>query len=247
MRTTYLLADLCLSVLAVCQYMDQQYVESVCSPDMNITAGQLIPPCISVEIIQGQCEPNGTQPLDLAAYAQCLCNEPSTFFRDWLGCRSCIEAHGGMSEGEQVEYAGLLSSVSSSLCGGLTTAKFEDVFATMEATMTRNASRNTKVGDSFPSSTAVSLYYNYTGTYPQGPGVITGTAMVAPGRMSGQESLTTPTSTAKGVSMSKAVKTEVSSVWSHDSFPPSLNDAAPIGNTAVMGLMAAAGGIVFAL
>lgn len=150
---------------------NQEYLDSVCSPSVNGGTGA-IPPCISIKSIQQQCKPNGTQPLDYVAHAQCLCNGPSTFFSDWLGCRNCILIHGGMTQRNHDTYADILSAASSSLCGGTPTAKFEDIFATVESKATPVASGSTVFSDLFPSSTAVSLYYTASGT--QGPGAITG-------------------------------------------------------------------------
>lgn len=173
MRNALLLAVPCLSTLAIGQTVrDQQYIDSVCSPSVNVTAGSTIPPCISVKNIQQKCEPNGTQPQDLAAHAQCLCNKPSSFFVDWLGCSNCMYAHGGITGGEMIAYDRILMWASSSLCSGLKTAKFDDIFSSLEPQMKTYATDDTGISDSFPSSTAASLYY--TADSVQGPGVITG-------------------------------------------------------------------------
>jgi hypothetical protein len=177
MRHALLLAVSCVplaqSNLVVRQTVpDQQYLDSVCSPSLNGAVGETIPPCISIKTIQQQCKPNGTQPLDFAAHAQCLCNTPSTFFQDWLGCRHCILVHGGMTQRDHDTYANILSAASSSICSGTPTAKFEDVFATLEPKAIPVATGSTVFNDQFTSSTAVSLYYTASGV--QGPGVITG-------------------------------------------------------------------------
>jgi hypothetical protein len=178
MRKTLLLAasfvSLARSDLAARQNApNQEYLDSVCSPSVDGATGA-IPPCISIKSIQQQCKPNGTQPLDYAAHAQCLCNAPSTFFSDWLGCRNCILIHGGMTQRDHDTYDNILSAASSSICSGTPTARFEDIFAMVESKATPVASGSTVFSDLFPSSTAVSLYYTASGT--QGPGAITGTS-----------------------------------------------------------------------
>jgi hypothetical protein len=154
----------------------QEYLDSVCSPSVNGTTDVTIPPCISIKSIQQQCRPNGTQPLDYVAHAECLCNSPSTFFSDWLGCRDCILVHGGMTQRGHDTYAHILSAASSALCSGTPTAKFEDIFATLEPKASPVVTGSTVFSDQFPSSTAVSLYYTTSGV--QGPGAITGRSMI---------------------------------------------------------------------
>lgn len=173
MMTALLLSISSIPSLAVGQTApNQQYLDSVCSPSVNGTTGSTIPPCISVTTIQQQCKPNGTQPLDFAAHAQCICNAPSTYFSDWLGCRNCILVHGGMTQRDHDTYANVLTAASSSLCTGTPTAKFEDIFATLEPKVTPVVTGATTFGDQFTSSTAVSLYYTVSSV--QGPGAITG-------------------------------------------------------------------------
>jgi hypothetical protein len=145
------------------------YLTSVCSP--NITNPNPIPPCISVNTIESLCTPNGTTPLAYQAHAQCICNAPSTFFQDWLGCRRCLVTHGGLSEREFNGFRGVLAAASSSLCSGTPTTDFAAIFAS--ATPTGGAAQGaTTYSDQYPSSSAVSLYYTPSGV--QGPGAITG-------------------------------------------------------------------------
>jgi hypothetical protein len=180
MRTTILLAASCVSLARSNSIVrdtapDQQYINSVCSPNVTATAGATIPPCVSIKTIQQECAPNGTQPLDFVAHAECLCNAPSTFFSDWLGCRNCILTHGGMTQRDHDTYANILSAASSSLCTGTPTAKFEDICATVESKATPVATGSTVFNDQFTSATAVSLYYTASGV--QGSGAITGRSL----------------------------------------------------------------------
>jgi hypothetical protein len=145
------------------------YLNSVCSP--NISNPNPIPPCISVNTIETLCTPNGTTPLAYQAHAQCLCNTPSTFFQDWLGCRRCLVTHGGLSEREFNGFRAVLAAASSSLCSGTPTTNFAAIFAS--ATPSGGAAQGpTTYSDQYPSSSAVSLYYTPSGV--QGPGTITG-------------------------------------------------------------------------
>lgn len=150
------------------------YLDSVCAP--NITNPNPIPPCISIDTIQSLCAPNGTTPLAYQASAQCLCNPPSTFFSDWLGCRRCLVTHGGLSEREYNGFSGVLAAASTQLCSGTPTTDFAAIFAT--ATASGGAAQGaTTSSDAYPSQSAVSLYYTPPG--PQGPGSITGKSMSA--------------------------------------------------------------------
>jgi hypothetical protein len=148
--------------------VSQDYLNSVCSP--NITNPTVIPPCISVSTIEGLCKPNGTSSLAYQASAECLCNAPSTYFVDWVGCRKCLEVHGGMSELEYNGYVLQASAASSSMCSGTPTTNIAGVFSA--AVFTGTPTGATTSSDQFPSNSAVSLYYTAPG--PQGPGTITG-------------------------------------------------------------------------
>jgi hypothetical protein len=122
--------------------------------------------------IQGQCAPNNTKPLGYEGMAECLCNAPSTFFADWIGCRQCLEFHGGFSEQELARYSLVINSVSNAICTGTPTAQFADYFTSINAVVGAVSSGATTTGDQAPSQIAVSLYY--TAPDAQGPGAITG-------------------------------------------------------------------------
>jgi hypothetical protein len=176
------------STLVIRQMQSQRYLDSVCSPNITVTSGTTIPPCISVQTIQAACAPKGTLSSDYLGHAECLCSPPSTFFADWLGCRNCLLVHGGskwipsllgwsaliwaVTQRDHDTYASILSSASNVLCSGTPTAKFNDIFSTLEAKQTPDATGGTAFSDQYPSSTAVSLYYTAPG--PQGSGAITG-------------------------------------------------------------------------
>ena len=148
------------------------YLDSVCSPNVTDTSGTL-PPCISVINIQGQCAPNNTDALGYEAMAQCLCNEPSTFFSDWIGCRECLEFHGGLTGQDLARYSIVIESVSNAICTGTPTAQFADYFTSIDGAVAISYSgTDTVTSDQAPSQTAVSLYYTAPGA--QGPGSITG-------------------------------------------------------------------------
>jgi hypothetical protein len=148
------------------------YINSVCSPPGP--AGQPIPPCISIVTIETQCSPNGTSSLAYEASAECLCNTPSTFFSDWVGCRECLLFHGGLSQQEFNRATGVISLVSSTMCGAgaSPTDKFAAIYSSADVAFTSVVDGATVSSDAALSQTAVSLYYTAPGM--QGPGSITG-------------------------------------------------------------------------
>jgi hypothetical protein len=148
------------------------YINSVCSPNVTVTPGVTLPPCISINNIQGQCAPNGTAPLDYLASAECICNPPSTFFADWQGCQNCLFVHGARSQQDKDTYSVVISSVSQALCTGTPTADFAALFSTIAGQVSRVTTGASISSDQYPSQTAVSFYYTASGT--QGPGAITG-------------------------------------------------------------------------
>lgn len=154
------------------QTVDQDYLDSICSPNVTLSASATLPPCISVINIQGQCAPNNTSPLDYEAMSQCLCNAPSTFFQDWLGCRQCLEYHGGLSQQALARYSVVITSVSNAVCTGTPTAVFADYYTNIAGAVGAVSTGATGTSDQSPSQTAVSLYYTPSGV--QGPGAITG-------------------------------------------------------------------------
>jgi hypothetical protein len=150
----------------------ETYFASVCTPNITVSAGTVIPPCISVTTIEEQCRPNGTSPLDYLAHAECMCSPPSTYFADWAGCLNCLSVHGAHSQEDANKFSIIMSSASSELCTGTPTAEFESIFSTVADTVPDATSGATILSDQFPSQSAVSLYY--TPPTIQGPGLITG-------------------------------------------------------------------------
>lgn len=129
--------------------VNQDYINSVCSPNVTSSTGTL-PPCISITNIESQCQPNGTQPIDYLASAQCLCNAPSTFFADWQGCRRCLYIHGALDQQDLDTYSVIISSASQALCTGTPTAEFAAVFSSVANTVARVTSGATVSSDQYP-------------------------------------------------------------------------------------------------
>jgi len=155
----------------------QDYLNSVCSPNITITPGAVIPPCVSVVNIETQCRPNGTTPLDYLAHAECMCSPPSTYFADWIACRQCLYLHGGLTQLALNQFSAIISAASNSLCTGTPTAVFQSIFPSVQSAGASVTSGSTVFSDQFPSQTAVSLYYTASGK--QGTGAITGSAAAA--------------------------------------------------------------------
>lgn len=147
----------------------------VCYPDIKSGAAA---PCVEIANIESACQPNGTQPIDYEAHAQCMCN--GSYFVDWRACQSCLLVHGLRSERDTAYWDRVLSVASSALCTGTPTAEFRSIFASAQGN-TKDApfatSGDTKSSDRFPGQTDVSLYYTASGTH--GPGAITGAAASA--------------------------------------------------------------------
>jgi hypothetical protein len=149
--------------------VDEAYINSVCSPK---TKEAPLPPCVSIVNIENQCMPNGTAPINYLAHAQCMCSPPSSFFADWRGCQNCQLAHGARSEQDINKAFALISSASNALCTGTPTARFRDLYSTLDNKAAVTLSGATTSNDRAPSQTAVSIYYTASGV--QGPGVIAG-------------------------------------------------------------------------
>ncbi|KAM3073426.1 hypothetical protein ACMFMF_006632 [Clarireedia jacksonii] len=218
------------------------YLDSVCSP--NVTDSSTIPPCISITTIQTLCNPNGTSSSDLLSSAQCMCG--GSFFSDWLGCLNCNYVHGARSDAEVSAYKSIISTVSNELCTGTPTASFAALFSSAGGADVSVGGTET---DKYPSQTAVSLYYTYTGSGSQGPGVVTGTAGAATttsgatvtGSPAGS-STTAAKTTGAGQTTSK---TSATAATGSASSPTSSSGAAPTGvMRGVWGM--AVGGIVMA-
>ncbi|PQE13928.1 collagen Mcl1 protein [Rutstroemia sp. NJR-2017a BBW] len=219
------------------------YLDSVCSP--NVTGSSTIPPCISITTIQTLCLPNGTSSSDFLSSAQCMCS--GSFFSDWLGCLNCDYVHGGRSDAEVSAYHSIISTVSNELCTGTPTAAFAALFSSAGGEDVAVGGTGT---DKYPSQTAVSLYYTYTGSGSQGPGVVTGTAGAA--TTSGTVSTGSPTgtsttaakTTSAGQTASKTSATAATGTGSPSSSTSS-GGAAPTGvMRGVLGMVV--GGMVMA-
>lgn len=176
-----------------------------------------------------------------------------------------------MTQRDHDTYANILTAASSSLCTGTPTAKFEDVFATLESKATPVATGSTVFSDRFTSSTAVSLYYTASGV--QGPGAITGRFSFECSSIRGwltkflgsatgaTASIATIATTANmdpstsggksgsaGATVGSAGTTAAGGASkSQGATPTSKNGALPTKSAALGGIMAAAGGAVFAL
>lgn len=144
------------------------YLNRMCSPEFTVTPGAVVPPCISVRNIQGQCEPKVNSSSELLAHARCLCDPPSSFFSDWAGCQQCLFAHGGRSQANLDTFNTVVQSASAALCTGTPTADFAALYASAGGRVTPVTTGGTVSSDRFPSQTAVSLYFTPPG--PQGPG-----------------------------------------------------------------------------
>jgi hypothetical protein len=150
---------------------EEAYLKSVCSPNITVTLGVTIPPCISIINIETQCEPNGTQPIQYLAHAECMCSG-SSYFADWKACQNCLYVHGGRSQLDINGVLPIINSASNILCTGTPTAAFKQIFASVSEKATITPSGASVSSDKYPSQTAVSLYYTASGV--QGPGAITG-------------------------------------------------------------------------
>lgn len=175
--------------------------QQVCQPTGTSSSG-VTPPCQEIANIESACQPNGTEPIDYEAHAQCMCN--GSYFNDWVGCQKCLEVHGLRSERDTYHYVSVLSQASKGLCTGTPTAAFSDYFASAGSVVPPATSGNTVSSDEYPGKTDVSLYYTPSGT--QGPGAITGSAASAthragatpPGAESAATTTTPSTTTALG-------------------------------------------------
>lgn len=168
-QTIPVLSTILLASLAAADTADS-YIQSVCQPDVTPA-----PPCQAIINIESACQPNGTEPLDYLAHAECMCN--GGFFPNWLGCLDCYYVHGNRSSGNVAAFNTILSSASNALCTGTPTARFADIFANISNSNGPQDGSVTSLKDQFPSQTAVSLYYTASG--PQGVGAITGSATLA--------------------------------------------------------------------
>jgi hypothetical protein len=233
---------------------EEAYLSQVCTP-----SGVPQAPCQLIIDIEAACQPNGTSPLAFAAHQQCMCG--GSFFSDWLGCLSCLTAHGGRSPSQSAVFSAILSSASNSLCTGTPTASFAAIFASLTNAppqATGAAATATQMSDQYPSQTAVSLYFTASGN--QGPGAITGSAAQATatggggtaGGTSGAAVSSGATATgAVGSSASSAAGsgTEVGSVSAPSTSKASSASAAGVGAMAtanVFGGLLAVGGLVVA-
>ena len=172
--------------------------EALCRPDYE--DGETIPPCISIEYIEAQCQPNGTQPIHLDGHAQCMCG--GSFFAEKLACERCLTIHGFRSELDYTHYSDVLSIASEALCTGTPSAAYASIFSSARDNQPFPSSGASVASDEADGDTAVSLYYTATG--PQGAGEITGAAASATPEITTSstsdedDSETTTTTTATG-------------------------------------------------
>jgi hypothetical protein len=146
--------------------------DNECSPSATDLTGTVVPPCISVTTIESLCKPNGTQPADYLASAQCMCSPPSSFFADWMACRKCLYLHGGISQFDLNQVSVIIQAASTAMCTGTPTAAFSAIYSSAQTAGAAVTSGATTYIDQYPGNPAVSLYYTPTG--PQGPGVMGG-------------------------------------------------------------------------
>lgn len=145
------------------------------SPEGGITA-----PCVEIATIAWACQPNGMEPLDYEAHAQCMCNR--SYFADWVGCQQCLIVHGLRSERNVAHHKNVLSAASHGLCTEhqqrpfpLTSSLLAKILRLLAAPYVTTG--NTVGSDEYPGKTAISLYYSPTVSH--GARVITGSAVSA--------------------------------------------------------------------
>lgn len=167
---------------------DRPQHEVVCHPDFDFES-DVIPPCISIELIEAQCQPNGTQPIHLDAHAQCMCG--GSFFVEKLACERCLNINGLRSERDYAHASDILSVASEALCTGTPSAAFADIFSSAQEAQPEPTTGATVTTDRNGGETEVSRYYTPTGE--QGAGDITGAAATA-----SPETTTAPSTTSSG-------------------------------------------------
>ncbi|KAK1715866.1 uncharacterized protein CLUP02_10639 [Colletotrichum lupini] len=211
------------------------YQDVVCKPQTG--SGAQLPPCVQIENIELACQPNGTNPIDYEAHAQCICG--GSFFAEKLACERCLTIHGLRSERNLAFYSGVLSSASNALCTGTPTAVFASIYSGIEAAATPVTTGATATSDQAPSNTAISLYYTASG--PQGPGTITGAAASATAAVN--RTTTSPSTAATG---SASGATGTSSTRASTATTGTASGAAATSTTAGSGAMPtyAAGGLL---
>jgi len=153
----------------------ESYLNQVCYP-ATTNANDTVPPCVAITSIETTCQPNGTDALYLIAHQECMCG--GSYFYEWAACQDCLVYHGFESAAAKTYWLGVLSVVSSSLCGVATpVAPFQSLFTSAQATIAALSGAATATSDQAVSQTAVSLYF--TATRSLGPGAITGSAASA--------------------------------------------------------------------
>lgn len=149
---------------------DIPYEDVVCKP--STSPDEPVAPCVSIELIETACRPNGTSPLHYEAHGQCMCG--GSFFAEKLACERCLQVHGLRSERGFAHYSAVLEAASEALCTGTPTAPFASIFSAFVAEASVPTTGATATSDQAEGETAVSLYYTHSGE--QGPGEITGSA-----------------------------------------------------------------------
>jgi len=231
----------------------QEYINSVCSPNISVSADAVTPPCISITNIQVQCASNGTQAIDYLAHAQCMCSPPSSFFSDWQGCQNCLFVHGARSQQDLNKFSTIISSASSALCTGTPTAEFSAIFSSVADKVIPATTGATILSDQFPSQSVVSLYYKVTGT--QGSGAITGNATAATRMTTTSGSVKTASTRSAAETTESAAGTTASTAQTTASTSTSSSGSSATGTTSKSGaipksgvrlelLLAVAGGVI---
>ncbi|EHA50941.1 hypothetical protein MGG_12858 [Pyricularia oryzae 70-15] len=209
----------------------------VCKPE---GLSNPVPPCVSVENIEWQCTPNGTEPLAFEAHKQCMCG--GSFFSDWMGCESCLQAAGERSDRDIARYASVISAASSSLCGsGTLTKSYKEIFSSVDGTVPPVTTGATRSSDRLSGSTQVSNYFTATGT--QGPGPISGSATAATSRPAetetrGTTSSSRTTATTGGSSSSPSPGSQSNTANGNEPATTSSSTGLGAAPTAAMGGMA---------
>jgi len=120
--------------------------------------------CNAVSVIESACKPNGEQPLDYLAQAQCLCSPSSKFFAEWIACRRCLFDTSAISEDSMKQDLLRVTIALASMCYGTPTASFESYFNKAYTPAASIASLVKFASDQLPGNTAVSLYNSPTGS-----------------------------------------------------------------------------------
>ncbi|KAF2458968.1 hypothetical protein BDY21DRAFT_339430 [Lineolata rhizophorae] len=134
------------------QDVGDDYIESVCSPNITSPSPESIPPCIQVTTIQTDCETLD----EIDSYQVCMCTT-NAFFESWSGRMDCLYVHGAHSERDVTNWENILSSVSEDLCTGTPTASWPAIFSSVAEAATPVSTGATVLSDQYPSQTDVKV------------------------------------------------------------------------------------------